>query len=74
MAYQGWPSWDAWNVALWIGNDERLYRMAMALIAENKGDKAAAAKAMMAGLSKKTPDGATYTEALVLGAIEHFTD
>jgi len=27
--YQGHRSWNAWNVALWIGNDEGLYHLAL---------------------------------------------
>ena len=26
--YNGHPTWAHWNVALWFGNDEGLYRMA----------------------------------------------
>lgn len=26
--YQGWPSWECWNVATWIGNDYVLYSVA----------------------------------------------
>ena len=26
MAYQGWKNWATWNVALWVGNDEPIYR------------------------------------------------
>ena len=28
-AYNGWRNWQTWNVALWIGNDESLYRLAL---------------------------------------------
>lgn len=27
--YQGWANWETWNVALWFGNDEGLYRNAV---------------------------------------------
>lgn len=27
--YQGWANWATWNVALWFGNDEGLYRAAV---------------------------------------------
>ena len=24
--YNGWTNWDTWIVALWLGNDEQVYR------------------------------------------------
>lgn len=31
MAYQGWKNYETWNVALWVNNDEPLYRQMRAL-------------------------------------------
>lgn len=30
--YQGWANWATWNVALWVGNDEPVYRQMRALL------------------------------------------
>ena len=27
--YYGWKNWETWNVALWMENDEGLYRLAI---------------------------------------------
>ena len=26
--FNGWKNWATWNVALWLGNDETLYKVA----------------------------------------------
>lgn len=59
MKYNGYTSWNAWNVSLWINNDESLYRFAYDLVQEY--GRGQAAKMLVRELGgQKTPDGATY--------------
>lgn len=70
--YQGHRSWNAWNVALWIGNDEGLYRLALQLKRECKTIRRAAVcfvSEMNADGRKRTPDGAKYNMICVREAI-----
>ena len=57
MTYNGWKNWETWNVALWLGNDEGLYRAAVEDTRRaNHGDKidAEMADEIVSGLM---PDG-----------------
>ncbi len=52
--YNGWTNWETWNVALWIGNDEYLYREARKCYSyPNFVER-------MGFASSATPDGAKY--------------
>jgi hypothetical protein len=55
--YNGHRSWNAWNVSLWLHNDEGLYRAMLDYITQhNTKDRAARAMARdYAG--ERTPDG-----------------
>lgn len=65
MAYNGHPSYNYWNVALWIGNDEGLYRLALDCIRRAKTRRQAAEAFVDAIGGGKTPDGAPWTVAAV---------
>lgn len=68
--YNGHRSWNAWNVALWIGNDEGLYNLALECIRTTKTRKAAARKMLRDLEGEKTPDGAKYNYTCIYEAID----
>lgn len=70
--HNGYRSWNAWNVALWIGNDEPLYRLAMWCLEKRDNKPARAARLFMLdmGPGQRTPDGATYNRLSVKLAFE----
>ncbi len=76
--YEGHRSWNAWNVALWMGNDEPLYRLAMDCLnnprvnRNKRGLNKATRLFMNAMQGQKTPDGATYNPLSVKLALEGF--
>lgn len=72
-AYQGHRSWNAWNVALWIGNDEGLYRFAMECIKQAKQNAGKAARRFMNYHNgERTPDGAKYNHLSVKLCLQAF--
>jgi hypothetical protein len=67
--YNGFRSWNAWNVSLWLNNDEGLYRMMQDALRRHK-TKGRAATALAASLEgEKTPDGACYNRTSILAAM-----
>ncbi len=78
--YNGHRSWNAWNVALWISNDEPLYRFALDCLDKppvnrNKRGFAHATRLFMRDYRGcKTPDGAIYNPLSVRLALEGLCD
>ena len=69
MAYNGYTSWNAWNVSLWINNDEPLYRFAYDLVQQHGRQRAA--KVLASELDgQKTPDGAKYNVTGIRQALQ----
>jgi hypothetical protein len=72
--YNGHRSWNAWNVALWIANDEPLYRFAMSCLQTAKNLSQATRYFMAVYGGCCTPDGATYNATCVREALAGLND
>lgn len=59
--YNGWKNKQTWNCALWIGNDEPLYRAAVEFMSQYKGRAPYACFIKSYGIENdKTPDGINW--------------
>lgn len=67
-SYNGHRSWNAWNVSLWINNDEDIYRLAYNWV--QKFGVSMATKLLMKSLPDQTPDGAQYNRLSIRLAVE----
>jgi hypothetical protein len=67
--YNGHRSWNAWNVALWINNDEGLYSLALDCIRRTKNRGEAARRFLREVGDTKTPDGAEYNITCIREAL-----
>ncbi len=67
-SYNGHRSWNAWNVSLWINNDECLYRRAIEL-AKAYGIEKGARRFACELEGERTPDGARYNPTTIREAM-----
>jgi hypothetical protein len=62
--YNGWKNRQTWNVALWIGNDEGLYRMAVDFMHRYTGRRPYWHFVEQEGLAgESTPDGIKWNSS-----------
>lgn len=78
--YNGHPSKGHWNVALWIGNEDPLYRFAMECIRGGKAKnpakwlQIATHRFMEVYEGERTPDGFKYTKPRVRAALKDLAE
>ena len=71
--YNGYESYDHWNTALWINNDEKLYNLLqnkVELVVYMRITKTQAVYEMLRDLPNKTPDGAAWQADTILDLID----
>lgn len=66
--YNGHRSWNAWNVSLWLYNDEATYHHAVNL-AKKHGKQKATRILVREFAGEKTPDGASYNAKCIAEAM-----
>jgi len=71
MTYNGHRNYNAWNVSLWISNDEGWYRTARDIVRRSATLDEAAMR-LCDELPKATPDGVPLTRTNVRLALRDF--
>ena len=75
--YNGYESYDHWNTALWLNNDEQMYNLVAnkaELAVYNVCTKTQAVYEILRGLPPKTPDGAQWEPDTILDILEEHYD
>ena len=58
--YNGWANWATWNVALWLQNDENLYK-----VARQYDRYDALIPRLESQFGQMTPDGARWMDPMI---------
>ena len=65
--YNGWANYETWNVALWIGNEYAIYKMAQGYVRQCERlnevvDYCDLADVLSMNFGAQTPDGVSWTD------------
>jgi hypothetical protein len=60
--YNGHRNYNAWNIALWLNNDENLYRLVQSALKTYRTKNKACEYLIRCLNGEKTPDGVRYTK------------
>ena len=69
IPYNGYSSWNAWNVSLWINNDYEMYMSARNTV-ERLGYVRGLKELVRHWQGQKTPDGAVFNRTGIKQAIQ----
>ena len=65
QTYNGWKNYETWNVTLWIGNDESMYRQVFGLVNSKVTQWSDVADVLTTLFGDKTPDGVAWNDPTI---------
>jgi hypothetical protein len=71
--FNGHRSWNAWNVSLWLFNDESFYGVLVEASERFKNPRLQA-RFILGQLPARTPDGARFNRLCVLKALKELKE
>ena len=65
QTYNGWANYETWNVTLWIGNEESIYRQVLGLVNSKVTQWFDVAGILSTLFGDKTPDGVAWNDPTI---------
>ena len=65
QTFNGWANYETWNVTLWIGNEESIYRQVLGLVNSKVTQWTDIAGVLSTLFGDKTPDGVAWNDPTI---------